>query len=534
MAFIEGYLNLIKNAQSGEDVRDTIINCMDEINKDAAFTVTNKTITQKLSNINKTYSAPAGQCWKQVTLNIEDDSGEAINTGNQTSYDFEVNNYTESRTYDAKEEHGENAIWGKIIVNVDHSGEWDGIEDNVVISTGDLDANSTFSASTRGLTAFKSVTFSDVDPVKAGGGYIGSDGDAYFNIKFDPNGGTWPDGSRAIKEKSIRMNDTIDIGEKPTLSGYTFMNWSSQNGYTTARASETVKARWDNPSVTPGEISDSWATIMINKGDPYPIGSYKTMDIDVTIPYSADRGIFPDIDNYVTITGTSYRYQMTVCFVKVGYGEDNTSSSWLGMFPVTGDNAPVPQHISGYDDGYGRDHPDFNKADYGSSKNIMWLNTVFLDYAMSSFKKSIKAVKKSYRFLNNLDVAMNHTYTSKIWVPSVRELWITGYDDQLGYPETVQEDLDREIQELYNNAVGLTYFDSFYPLHDGETRKALMEKLRSISSYGSLRDMCIANRFETIPIPHPMSSPLQNTTVIDGRMVSASFQVSPALIGFCL
>lgn len=533
---IGGYLKIIKEASNGEDVRDAIVNCMNEINKDSAFDVTNTTIKSKLSQISKTYSAPSRQCWKQVTIEIEDDtSGETINTGNQTKYDFEVDNYTANGTYNAVEEHGENAVWGNITVNVDHSGEWDGIEDNVVISTGDLDENSTFSASTRGLTAFKSVTFSDVDPVKAGGGYIGSDGDAYFNIKFDPNGGTWSDGSKAIKEKSIKMNDSIDIGEKPSKSGYTFVNWSSPNGYSKARTSETVKANYENPTITPGEISDDWLTIFIRKGnnDFYPVGTYKTMDIDVTIPYSADRGIFPDLDEFVTITGTEYRYLMTVCFVKVGYGEDNSTSSWLGMLPVTGDNAPVPSHIVTYDSNWGRAHEGYNKADYAQSKVITWLNSVFLDYAIPSYSAGITAVKKSYRYVNELGVSMNRTLSSKIWLPSAKEIWITGYDDQPGYPYEEGEDLDRSIRELYTNAVGLTYFDSFYPQHDGETRKALFEKLGNGYS-GTLRDMTCSNRYENVPIPHPMDTPLQNTTVIDGRIVSNNHEIQPCLIGFCM
>ena len=44
MAEISGHLKIIKDASNGEDVRDAIINCMNEINKDSAFKVTNKTI----------------------------------------------------------------------------------------------------------------------------------------------------------------------------------------------------------------------------------------------------------------------------------------------------------------------------------------------------------------------------------------------------------------------------------------------------------------------------------------------------------
>lgn len=534
---IDGYLRLIKDASDGENVRDAIVSVMQEINKDSAFKVMNTTIKTNLSDMNKTYSAPSGQVWKQVTLDITDDtSGETINKGNQTAYDFEVNNYTAPGTYDAKTEHGENAIWGNVIVNVDHSGEWEGIVDNVVISTGDLDETGTYSASTQGLTAFKSVTFSNVDPVSAGGGWYDPNGQATFKITFDPNGGVWSDGTTAPKVKNMRMNDSFEIAESVTKAGDSFIQWVSNKGNTKVRESEIVKAKWDNPSILPDEIDDSWATIMINRGDPYPIGAFKTMDLRAEIPYSADLGLFPDLQ--VDDPTAKYIWEATFVFVKVAYGENNTSSSWVSMLPVYGanggSNCPIPQHIMSYEDNYQEE--DYNPADYSKSLKIKWLNSVFLDYVIPTYKNSIQPVKKGFRFTNNLGVNMNHYRESKIWIPSVKEFWITGYDDQEGYPD-VPPDLETGIEELFTKADGKQYFSAYYPLSNGEQRKALMEKISTHypGAAGTFRDMCYGgDSSHVVPLPSPMASPLNNTTVIHGRGTSQSLGINPYIIGFCL
>lgn len=536
---IQPYLDIIQNASSGEDVRDAIVNCMSEINKDSAFDVTNKTIKAKLSNINKTYSAPSKQVWKQVTIEIEDDSGQTINTGNQTKYDFEVDNYTEPRTYNAVEEHGENAVWGDIIVKTDFSGNWDGIVDNVIISTSDLDETSTYSASTQGKTAFRSVTFSDVDPIKDGGGYYGPNGEGYFNITFDTSGGIWSDGTTKAKQKSIQAGDSIDISPKPTKTGYTFMGWKSNYGNSVAKRSETVYATWDTPSIVVDEVETPWATIMITKGADVPIGGYKSLEVNVEIPYSADKSIFPDIEHAIgrTLTG-SYTYEAVWLFMKVAAGEAGSTSSFLSMLPVyaTDTYMAIPSHIQDYDE-----HcpiSGYNSADYANSVKMQWLNTVFLDYVMPTFKSSISPVVKHYRYRNNdLNITMNKSASHKIWIPSVKEMWITGYDDQEGHPWTGQY-LEDTISEMYTKALaeGAEYFNNWLHLSSGEDRKRIFELLSQNypGNNGSLRDMCYGHGHENVPVPHPMSPDLLNTVVFDGTGVSQIFCINPFIIGFCL
>lgn len=546
MAEIGGYLNIIKDAGNGEDVRDAIINCMNEINKDSAFKVTNKTITEKLSDINKTYSAPAGQVWKQVTLNIQDDeSGETINKGNQTSYDFEVNNYTAPGTYDAKTEHGENAIWGNIIVNVDHSGEWDGIVDNVIISTEDLDQTGTYSASTQGLTAFKSVTFSNVDPIKDGGGYYGGDGQGYFNITFDAAGGQWSDGSKQ-KNMSIKAGSMVDIDPKPTKAGFDFMGWLSNYGSNgLAKRSETVRANWGNSSILVGEIEDSWEVIANKGGAGYENGRYKSLRIDVEIPYSADIAIFPDITSVYPEMPTegTYRYYAEWLFMKVADAEGGSKSSWMTMLPAYMYNAPVPQHIwYNYDAEYSRVDPKYNRSDYGMSKSMIWLNTVFMDYVMPDvLRQHIVPIIKHYHATTEAGTDTYKTSNKRIWIPSVKELYIEGFDDNLLYTSD-NINMEEAKDKLFTRSVDQAYLNANLQLTDGTQRRNLFELMGGDWPAGdtnSTRDMGIgANTTDLVygVTPHTFNIEGKSVTSswIEGLAVSNCKMINPYIIGFSL
>lgn len=547
MAEIGGYLNIIKDAGNGEDVRDAIINCMNEINKDSAFKVTNKTITEKLSDINKTYSAPAGQVWKQVTLNIQDDeSGETINKGNQTSYDFEVNNYTAPGTYDAKTEHGENAVWGNIIVNVDHSGEWDGIVDNVTISTEDLDQTGTYSASTQGLTAFKSLTFSNVDPIKDGGGYYGGDGQGYFNITFDAAGGQWSDGSKQ-KKMSIKAGSMVDIDPKPTKAGFDFMGWlSNYGGNGLAKRSETVRANWGNSSILVGEIEDSWEVIANKGGAGYENGRYKSLRVDVEIPYSADLAVFPDIKSVYPDMPTegTYRYYAEWLFMKVADAEGGAKSSWMTMLPAYMYNAPVPQHIwYNYDGDYSRIDPKYNKSDYGMSKSMIWLNTVFMDYVMPEVLKAhIVPIIKHYHATTEAGTDTYKTSSKRIWIPSVKELYIEGFDDDPLYSSAHPSEIDDIKDKLFNRSVDQAYLNANLQLTDGTQRRNLFELMTSNWIDGernTTRDMGIgANTSDVVycVTPHTYTIEEQNidSSWIDGLVVSRGRMIRPHILGFNL
>lgn len=542
MADINGYLQIISQSSGGEEVRDAIVNAMNEINQDSAFKVTNKTITSRISELNKTYSARSGEVWKQVTINVTDDSDNPISTGNMQEYDLEVNNNTANRTYNAKQEHGENAIWGNVIVNVDHSGEWDDIEDNVKITMSDLDNSGTFSASKISKTAMKSITFTDIDPVKEKGGTVGPGGQVTYPITFDAKDGAWEDG-RKTKTINITEGNLIDINPKPKKTGQMCIGW---DGDSTASRKTTVFAKYDSPQVLVGEISDSWDVILANGGAEYPIGSYKTLivgDLDgdgeggntIQIPYEADLRQFPDIGQ---LPSGTYPYYAEFCMVKVAEGEGGTTSSWLSMMPKLLYNAPVPSHIFDYDDRSG------TLWLYDKSKQMEWLNSVFINWCLpSEFKAHIKPVVKHFRWTTQAGTNINKPISQRIWLPSVKELWISGFDDEAPWGGDLEEEIELDTKELFTNAIGEEYFNSWLALQDGNARMELLDLIGGtwpdINGFGGTRDLGRGSNqsdFVLAPVKHTFTIEEQQveTSIFTGKVVSRLRAVSPIMIGFCI
>lgn len=441
MADISNYLQVIAEATSGEDVRDAIVSCMNEINKDTAFTVTNKVIRENLSQMNKTYSAPSGQVWKQVTLDITDDSsGEKVNNGSSNVIDLEVNNSTENGTKNAKEMYGENAVWGDVIVNIDHSGDWEGISDNEVISTNDLD-NGTWHAETRGLTAVKSITFSDAKSVTQRGGTIGPGGVAQFPVVFynDKNKSsvneklTVPQGSDASLYK-VQPNPT------DTMGGLPFAGWSpsTQNIQEAMEFIPVFKAGTHGE----GEYAEDWTAIVANRGQKMAIGQYKNVTFPIVRTNVSGATLYSEIKNS---GGTPYHFDVhdsreyldgayyspvSINFMKVA--EENGGSTFLAtkaiatsgaqLIPLHTDDVMPPTGVS--DDG-GWDHWDSGYAK-------QWLDKCILPLFPTALKQGIKSVTKSTKGANtalertthNQDdgTSLMRTSTHRLWVPSIAEV----------------------------------------------------------------------------------------------------------------
>lgn len=73
MADISGYLQNIRNGARGEDVRDSIINALDKINKD------NPAIIRPLNvTANGTYAGEGGIVYNPVTVNVPEGASQAL------------------------------------------------------------------------------------------------------------------------------------------------------------------------------------------------------------------------------------------------------------------------------------------------------------------------------------------------------------------------------------------------------------------------------------------------------------------------
>lgn len=525
---IKPYLEVIENAVGGEQVRDAIINCMQEINKDSAFKIQSKLISGKISDKGHgTYTAPSGVLWKNVTLDITTDDGSEVPVTTQ-AYDFTVNMSTESRTYDAEEEHGKGARWGNIIVDLDFSSAYDNLNviDNIVISTNDLDDTATWHAEASGYDSVRSVTFSNVDPIKERGGYIGEGGTTYYKITFkDPDTGN----TYGVKDyvSGTQGYDWVDDnGRHPTKVGQSFTGWTG-NGM--VDMSKTVYAQFGDGSIVIGELTPDWRDIAKNGGKGIQTGKYKSIRVDTEIEYALEANLFPNAG--LPETG-KYSYQLEAIMMKVSDGESGSNTSWLSMQPLTNQgNGLVPSHISSIQPQQGQG------VQYNESPSTTWLNYIFLNYIIpSEIRPYIKQVTKYFKMVSNLGTLTNQPIQQKIWVPSTKELWIAGYDEtHWNYPGDPTE--SQRTSEYYTNAQGPNYMNGL--VQDGIARKNIFELLAPVPSqsnlYWTLRDSARNsnnNIMKTLFLGTDSAS--NDTTWLDSGIASAAHIVRPCLFGFCL
>lgn len=450
MAEIGTFLDIIRNGSDGDAVRDAIINCMEQINKDSKWIIKDKVISGKVSQLNSgsPYVAAAGTAWKRVTLEIQDDSGEPVTPSTVQKHDFVVDNNTANGEYTAKELFGDNSEFGTVQVNLDFSDTWEQIADNISISTNDLDsATNTFHAETKGYAAVRSITFTNVDAAAARGGKVIAGGVTVYPITFvdSPSG-------ELIAQKDIPENSTItcDIPDeiKRKHAGETFIGWSG-GGRATSEA--TVQAQWGNPIISKEEIRDNWDTIVANRGGAkYSLGSYRAIEVtNFEIPYSADLSCFPDFYDYVTdivIPNTgSYTYSMTTEMIKIGQGEDGSTSTWLSTpstmicrsrtldrqsgsptdrTTVTG----LPWHIDHYirlksEALWVQGEP---RQQYDTSEAMKWITEIFCGRIIPrSIADGLVTVTKNFKYRNpETGDPSTHQMAYPIWLPSMKELYV--------------------------------------------------------------------------------------------------------------
>lgn len=538
MADIDNYINTIKNAVDGDTVRDAIIGCMNEINKDSAFVVKSYAINKKLSNANGTYRAPSGEVWKDVTLNITNDDGSEVPTTTQ-AYDITINNDTENKVWNAEEEHGKGARWGNITVDLDWSRGSETIADNVVISTDDLDDEGTWHAEVwagdGSISATRSLTFSNVDPVKSKGGYIGEGGQTMYPITFKDYDGTTL--GKKDYASGTHYDWTDSNGNHPSRPGYTFSGWS---GTGIADREQTVYAQYTNPSLVIGEIADDWSVIVSKErsGSGYPLGSYKSISIAIeNMPYSKDKAQFRDApDSIIPTTGT-YRYIVDLVMIKVGIAEEGTHSSWLSAIPKAMDNALIPGHIRSYDDWWRNQH-GISRLQYDQSRKMVWLNSVFLDSILpADISKYVLQVNKHFKWRSQAQTLANQTIAQRIWLPSMREVWIEGWDDNAEVSNMSQQDIDLIKPLFFDGAIGQDYFNSNLQLTTAEERYNIFNLItgNQWGSNNSLRDTSEGTyQGHQFPFIAQRTVDNANQAIIGGYTASNVHEICPAVFGFCL
>lgn len=265
MADISGYLQNIRNGARGEDVRDSIINALDKINKD------NPSIIRPLNvTANGTYAGEGGVVYNPVTVNVPEGASQALSLTDI--------NITENGEY----EPDDGAAYRNITVEVPtYVNEIMTDEKVIYLEEGDK----VYYALDDGYDGYSAVH------VMSGSG--GGGGGATYYVDFMAADHTTllervtnvPFGGGAVYHKTL-----------PTSSGMRFVGWSPNP--LNVKANMVCFPRFENVIYDDTQILDDWITIaknVRNNPDAYPIGSWKLLEFGAftynNINYSAGLNV---------------------------------------------------------------------------------------------------------------------------------------------------------------------------------------------------------------------------------------------------
>ncbi len=455
MAEIDNYLEIIRTSTNGENVRDAIINCMNEINKDSKFKVVSKSITHHVNQDNTHYYAPTGQVWKDVVLDIVLPDGSSETQTQTTTKDFTVNNSTENGDYPPEE----NSRWGTIHVDIDWSAYAnEDLGEIVEITTDELDSNSIFHAETYGYTAVRAVKFSNVR--STGGGTYGPGGQLQYTVEYKDRNGKVVQAATAVP-----AGDNAALyytGANPPDSGQTgTLRWTPQSStrvYKNYTGSNALVADYIQNSGGGDSVTDSWEQIAANGGANVKVGDYKTLvlaeDKTITIPekifnlkslYIDPESQEPTGDVYRTRVSSKQYVGQTYLMVCVCKGEPGSSTSWIAANPMTlpegrilnPDGSERPGNLWGHD--WGVDDGNYmQQTDWEDSALRQYINTSeFLDLFPTEVKRAIKPMTKAFYGIPSHTWKQGQSAPTvpsrktvgncRIWIPSVSE-----FRDQVG------------------------------------------------------------------------------------------------------
>lgn len=419
MADISGYLNNIRSAESGETVRDSIIQCLNKINKD------NPNQTKPLNvTANGTYTSETGFSYNPVTVNVP--------SGGQSGYTFEELEVTENGEYEPDED---NKMFNKVTVNVPQLAK-DLAPDGYTITQ-----NGEYDPLLDGYDGYGKIIVNVNEKT----------GDGPFTVEFYNKPVTDPSAALIHTETVNKYGSVAYTALDGTTNGQGqwFKGWSPDP----VNVTRDLKCYpvYSDIVIDPTEISDTWDQICANGGAPYPIGAHKSLYIEVpeqtwsASPSSIVEGTpVREIDGKrcyprgrnnkeVYIARTGFLLDM----VKVAQGESGSTSTWLSKNPTyanvsdsdralyIGSAGDTANGCAGWGDidNYGY---VVNRFDWGNSAIRTYLHEKFMPCMPTSLQSTIKAVSKTYYgSLNYIDITPAKAFkqsSDKIWIPSIAEL----------------------------------------------------------------------------------------------------------------
>ena len=455
MADITGYLKIISEANSGESVRDAIINCMRTINDDAAIKCTSLVIT---SADNITYKPGTGKAFRSVTVNI-DGSGSSDPESTKTYEQLEITEATENQTFPPEGHEG--VAYNKVVVNIDwesvlsHSDDFEEESHMTIIETDPTTGKKFWDPVMWRGKKYTARVWIDTDtglPDYPGGGGGGTPG-APCNINF------------YRKDTGDLIESTV--GTYGTPLSYSFTSeWAKNNSV--IWSPDPFMGVTSNPMNCYGEVStsvyskgdttsDSWEVICANKGgSKYGIGTIKNL-ILTGLPYDTHHG-----DGWIheaTLRSKTYNRTggtptspatctypakdvigKTFKMIKIADGAEGTTSTWMcflsktlpsSLYPDLGDPFPLVAWQQYTQGGITNDEMDY----YPTSYIHQFLNLCLLPAFPKCLRDSIRSVGTKTAMAQASNIMSEQRFSEptemqigtwngascRLWIPSIGE-----------------------------------------------------------------------------------------------------------------
>ena len=457
MANIDSKLNTIKNASSGEDVRDAIIGALRDINNDVPADMSNPK--------QKEYNMPPGsdltvpinppELISQIVVK-QPNSGGKKTTCNDITITRNGEYPTDDEGYDPNEEI---RYYNKVTVKVPQ------LANAIEMETVEITQNGLYSATEWNVDGLRSINVN----------VQGASGEGPFTVEFynKPIGDT---SGTVIETQIVALNGSAHCTalDGTTSGDKSFKGWDpAPVNVTRNMKCYPVYGDWQ---ISPGEIFEDWSVICADRGAHYPIGAAKNLAMNVyantdqvlAVVKRAHEGNWDDlidsyyhpyINNQIVFT---YNYLM----VKVAEGEDGTGSTWISngcasvpytdnlgvsnKFIVTGTGFTYEETSDLFLNYYRGPYGNWSyghMSDWEGSTIRQLLNGIVFENMDPGLKPNIKSVNKYSMGLTEqrpAGIRVQKTTLDKIWIPSAKELHSllalsNGDVDAHVYPNTLSE-----------------------------------------------------------------------------------------------
>lgn len=482
MADVTPYADIIRQANSGETVRDAIVSCVQEINADAAVKSKNLLIT---SSSNKTYRAGTGYAFKNVTVNI-DNEGESDPNKSYNLQELEITNADIGEVHSYPDPPDDNLVYNKVTVNID----WDTMGSQFKLGE---------QATITGVLGPDESGLKYWDANLAGSGY-----DYVKRVYFDPSAGiNLPDYPGNNSSGTGPFTVTFrDFNNKPVASvpdilyGHDAHEYMSSSVLTNIQKIESDDrfSGWApsvssvtssfpaSPSVVKrgagGSLDEyTWDDILANQSK-FGVGSTVSIISDeVTVPAMTiygkavvDKSGSPGHD---ALTMPEHTYPAGFIILRamlVAHGEGSTNSTWIATTPIGKSLEQFRQAAGGYLDGiYGMRGESTGCDDMTSSIEYQFLSAYLSYFFPEPIRSALMQDKTkaqwgfgSYTYsINDVRYGENAAdlftlqrggKAGKIWLPSMSELrsWAQTAVSDVGDAYNDVEGSDSEWHRITN------------------------------------------------------------------------------------